>query len=147
MIVRTATVRYGGPDRLDVTVKGNDPFGKNFAPPGELLRAYLRLRMQQPGKVLPEKDWLTYAKAYKEALRERYRQNPLVFRELLQWPEVTLVCYCHHPVQCHRHVLAAEVLARFPRVMVLGERPRNEGGTPHEDDTQTGLFSEEDTAG
>lgn len=36
----TAQYRYSGNDRLDITVKGNDPIGKIFAPTWEMVRLY-----------------------------------------------------------------------------------------------------------
>lgn len=143
MIVWTSRISYHGADRLDVTMLSTDKLGIEFAPPEALLKPLLAKRKTMPNQRLPDEDFRAYAEAYKQVLRERFDRNRAPFEELLARPVVTLVCYCRHSDQCHRTILANEVLAKFRSVTVRGERnavlpPK---GAPLEHGEQGLLFS------
>lgn len=143
MIVWTSRISYHGADRLDVTMLSTDRLGIQFAPPEALLKPLLDKRKKMPNQRLPDEDFRAYAEAYKQELRERFERNRAPFEELLARPVVTLVCFCRHSDQCHRTILATEVLAKFPGVTVRGERnavlpPK---GAPLEQGEQGLLFS------
>src|SRR4051794_33756940 len=94
--VYTAQLRYSGPDRLDVTRQGNDPFGVSFAPSKQILNYYR-----------PRNDFAGYSVAYQDEMTRSYDVNHRSWKQLLAMDEVTLVCFCPGPVECHRYLLAA----------------------------------------
>jgi uncharacterized protein YeaO (DUF488 family) len=110
MKVWTAQYNYKGRDRLDITVKGNDPLGKYFAPTWEMVWGY------KLGKITEEE----YTKKYKTLMFLSYKEHKDKWEELLSKEEVTLVCFCAPGKFCHRTVLA-EALSAF-NVEYIGER-------------------------
>ena len=118
MKIYTSTVQgYKGPDKLDITVKSGDQV---FAPTWRMVREY------KAGK-LSEED---YRLEYLKLMRVSFWNNQDRWLEVLQMPEVTLVCYC--PAKngklpfCHRYLLAEilEAVAKHQgiEVEVCGER-------------------------
>jgi len=110
MKVWTAQYRYSGPDRLDITVKGKDPFGKLFAPTWEMV-------MGLKGGKITETD---YRSEYISLLLERSREK-------INWADMisedrTLVCFCKPGAFCHRVILAQFLAKAFNIVEYMGER-------------------------
>ncbi len=104
MHIYTAQYKYNGLDRLDVTVKGQDPLGKLFAPTWEMVMGIKNNTMTQ----------------------EQYTQRYVQMLTLVEWEElglfaqqrgsVTLVCFCKPGAFCHR-----VILARCAATMCWGE--------------------------
>ena len=93
MIVYTSTVRYNGPDRLDITVKTGN---RAFAPTWELVLGFKKGAL----------SWEDYSWAYRVLMLKSYRDNRAEWDALLQRDQVTLVCYCKDEAFCHRWLLA-----------------------------------------
>lgn len=94
----TAQYRYSGQDRLDITVKGNDPAGRVFAPTWDMVSRYKK-RMLTDGE---------YADMYYALLVERYQthgEEVLRLVEMVKDSDITLVCFCPSGSFCHRHLL------------------------------------------
>jgi uncharacterized protein YeaO (DUF488 family) len=53
-----------------------------------------------------------YTEKYLDLLRQRYRANEQAFIELIQRPQLVLLCYCRSGVFCHRHI-ALDVLEKI----------------------------------
>jgi ribA/ribD-fused uncharacterized protein len=92
----TAQYRYPGPYRLDITVKGGDPFGKLFAPTWNMVSTYMK-----SGKT--DNDKQNYIKKYHELVLNII--NTEDWSKLLNMQHVVLVCFCPPGEFCHRHLL------------------------------------------
>jgi hypothetical protein len=98
MMLYTAQYRYPGKDRLDITVKGNCPDGKIYAPTWEMVRGL------QAG-TLPEAE---YTRQYYNHLIERWHVAGSEIHDLVDTVrdrDVTVVCFCPPGTFCHRHLL------------------------------------------
>jgi hypothetical protein len=97
LTIYTAQYRYSGKNRLDITVKGKDPVGSWFAPTWEMV--------MKTKKGLMSKD--EYTRKYYSLMRERYREHPDIFNDLLKRDEAVFVCF-EKPEEgfCHRYILA-----------------------------------------
>jgi hypothetical protein len=95
MKVWTAQYRYDGPDRLDITVKGQDPLGKHFAPTWKMVMDLKEGKMSQQ----------EYIDEYHKMMERLYLDRPEIWAELMSKEEVTLVCFCKPDKFCHRHLL------------------------------------------
>ncbi len=91
----TAQYRYPGPHRLDITVKGNNPIGRIFAPNWKMVNDWKASGNEQ-----------TYIKAYHELMLTSYYSWNEKWKELLQQKQVVLVCFCKAGTFCHRNLLA-----------------------------------------
>lgn len=121
--VFTGKMGLRDPDYLDITLQGNmrltekdhacgghRGLGLFFAPSPELLYPYLskrRFNRLKPG------DWPKYAEAYKSEMRQRYRECRLPFDRLLELPRVVLLCFCANAEECHRTLLARDILPKL----------------------------------
>jgi len=90
----TAQYRYAGPYRLDITVKGQDPVGRIFAPTWDMV-------MQHKAT----KDDNSYIQEYHKMMVTSYQQNRLVWETILNKDYLVLVCFCPADAFCHRHLL------------------------------------------
>jgi uncharacterized protein YeaO (DUF488 family) len=124
LTIYTARISYGGADRLDVTARGYTPETKPFAPTWALLRPYLDKRK---AGVLTESDWDEYAARYTREMRHTYSACREAWDALLARDVATLCCYCTHPTQCHRYVLA-RILVKLGAAYA-GEREAKGTGT------------------
>jgi hypothetical protein len=102
------------PDYLDVSLQGNRRrlhrgIGIYFAPSPHLLYPFLTKRKHRG---LTDADWAAYAEAYRNEMRQSYRDHRSAWLELLSWQRVILLCFCTDPEQCHRRVLA-EILVKL----------------------------------
>lgn len=97
----TAQYRYPGPSRLDITVKGLDPFGKFFAPTWGMVAEYKKNPKDQQIQY-------AYAMAYNQIIQDNYQHLQL----LLHTNEQVLVCFCPPGEFCHRHLLAKHLIAQ-----------------------------------
>ena len=107
MIIKTAQFRYAGPDRLDITVKGQHPFGRHFAPTWEMVWD------SKKGKISEDE----YTARYVRILRtDKLHELATVYKQ------ITLVCYCAAGAFCHR-VILAELLESMKLGTYIGEVP------------------------
>jgi len=106
----TAQYRYSGPDRLDITVKGNHPIGRIFAPTWKMVMDY------KNGKGGEQ----AYIEAYRTLLNDRFTEMIGSLTWLFQQDEVTFVCFCSPGAFCHRVLLAKDILKDV--VIYKGER-------------------------
>lgn len=91
----TSRTGYTGTDRLDITVKGQDSFGRYFAP------TWLMVKSVKNG-TWSEQD---YEKEYRDMMLLSYINNPEIWRQLFDMTRVTLVCFCAPGSFCHRYIL------------------------------------------
>ena len=98
MDVWTAQYRYPGPYRLDITVKGQDPFGKLFAPTWEMVSTY-----HKSARTLADQQ--IYIEKYHTLILNVINRNPEAWNKLLAMKNVVLVCFCPAGDFCHRHLL------------------------------------------
>lgn len=102
MDIYTSQSKYTGPDRLDITVKSQDPIGKYFAPTWEMVKKF------QDNSISQE----LYTNAYIGILSNSLATNPQIWQQIQNTyyqKRITLVCFCPAGAFCHR-VLLAKVL-------------------------------------
>lgn len=97
--VHTAQIgRYGGADRLDITIKSAPPEGRPFAPD----RWDLVLGAKR-GTISPRE----YREYYTALMVHSQTVHPTAWAALLARDRVTLLCYCAPTFRvCHRRLLA-----------------------------------------
>lgn len=101
---------YRGNDRLDITRKSGDE-GLIFAPSWNIL--WPALKKQKEG-ILTETDWLEHIEAFTQEMRDSYRHHNRQWNEkILSRETVTLLCYCPDFKQCHRTILARDILPKL----------------------------------
>jgi hypothetical protein len=100
----TGHYRYKGPDRLDITVKGQHPFGRRLAPTWDMVMAVKRNGSAAHSYYIVE--------FYK--ILEAVPQH--VWEELLTEDEVTFVCFCGPNDFCHRNLVIEYMrdIRKFP---------------------------------
>jgi hypothetical protein len=94
----TAQYRYPGQDRLDITVKGNCPAGKIYAPTWEMVRGL-------KAGTLSEEE---YTGQYYNILIDRWQRagsEMLNLVDMVRDRDLTVVCFCPPGAFCHRHLL------------------------------------------
>lgn len=94
----TAQYRYTGPYRLDVTVKGQDPIGKLFAPTWDMVMKYKDSKQT-------EEDKKAYIQKYHAVILNVIKNHRKAWDELLARKYVVVVCFCKAGEFCHRHLL------------------------------------------
>lgn len=125
MPLYTAQMKYGGCDRLDITIKSGTMVGKLYAPTWDMV-------MGHKNKKYTDEQ---YTKMYYDLLTERWEKDWNGFRQatintvsLLSGTftmpafSITLVCYCPAGAFCHRVLLAKWFEDTWPSVKYLGER-------------------------
>lgn len=116
LVVYTAHRSYAGRDRLDITIKQQDPEGRFFAPEASAFRAYSDLKK---AGLLTLAAWADYENKYRAHMETVAAEH---WERLRARREVTLVCFCDGASFCHRRVLAEILAARG--AVYRGERPR-----------------------
>ncbi len=117
-MVYTSRIGYRGEAGLDITVKNAKGIGETLAPTWALVgghkhwQGYTALTDQQ------------YTEIYLDLLSSRYRANEQAFVELIQRPQLILLCYCRPGVFCHRHI-ALDILEKIAHAKGL---PFTRGG-------------------
>lgn len=91
--IYTSQYKYNGPDRLDITVKGQDPLGKWFAPTWNMVKGL-------KNDSISEKE---YIEQYYSILSDIPTH---ILQELCKRDRITLVCFCKAGTFCHRVLLA-----------------------------------------
>jgi len=116
MNIYTAQYRYGGEDRLDITVKGNTPPGNVLAPDWAMVKGLQAGTMTQ---------WDYTIAYYSKLVLRMYRagdaEQKALDEILTDRQQLTLVCFCPAGQFCHR-VLAARMLEEMGYGKYLGER-------------------------
>jgi uncharacterized protein YeaO (DUF488 family) len=112
----TSRVSYAGSDRLDISRKSGDEFGRVFAPSWEILRPALdamkaakQLRLDghaADGDAMASDAWATYTRFFTVEMRASYVRDRVRWHLLLDRREATLVCYCTDATRCHRTLVA-----------------------------------------
>lgn len=100
------------PDVIDVSRAGvlKRPAGPGapFAPSWDLLQPFiLKRRAREP------LDFEVYARRYTAEMRESYRRSRKAWEALLSRDRAVLCCYCVNPDECHRTVLARDILPKL----------------------------------
>lgn len=123
LIVKTARLSYGGPDRLDITRSGVSKAikagtvseGEPFAPSWKLLNWGKHMRGIADKKRVngdaaasgfEDWAWQTYGQRYHMQMRLSYRAHRDAWDKLIARERVVLVCFCTNPKRCHRRLLA-----------------------------------------
>lgn len=117
-MVYTSRIGYQGEAGLDITVKSAKGIGELLAPTWALVGGY---KHWHGYTALTDQQ---YTALYLDLLRRRYRANEQAFIELIQRPQLVLVCYCRSGVFCHRHI-ALDVLEKIANAKGL---PFTRGG-------------------
>ena len=99
MKVFTSQYRYSGPNRLDITVKGNP--NHILAPTWVMVRRYM-------AKEITDAE---YTKEYYALLKSRWSGRKQEFYDITK-NDVVLVCYCKAGAFCHR-TLAKDILVNL----------------------------------
>lgn len=111
MDIYTAQYNYTGPDRLDITVKGNDPIGRIFAPTWDMVNELKSGEIDEAG----------YEWRFSSLMNSRYDSQGAYMVNLAKANGTkTLVCFCPPGAFCHR-IIVAEGLERLGAVY-KGER-------------------------
>jgi hypothetical protein len=100
----TSTIRVAGgnPSGIDITVKGNHPIGRIFAPTWKMVNDYKSgIKIDKPVAIKQ------YKAAYCRLMVESYRKNYQTWiKTLTMRNEVIFYCFCPANDFCHRLLLA-----------------------------------------
>jgi len=108
--IYTAHYRYGGDDRIDITVKGNDPDWAPFKPTWEMVMGVKK-------GTVSESD---YINMYLDIVN---KVPVATWDKLLSMEEITLVCFCPQDAFCHRNILTRQICMTLSgRVQYIGWR-------------------------
>lgn len=97
-MIYTAQYRYAGQDRLDITVKGNCPAGKEFAPTWPMVMGVKNGSMTEA----------EYTEQYFSLLIGRYKadsETTINLVNMVSDRDLTVVCFCPNGSFCHRYLL------------------------------------------
>jgi hypothetical protein len=111
--IYTAHYRYPGSDRVDITVKGQDPNWKEFAPTWKMVMGVKNGTMSEQEYVdlyAPTGRQITVIGSVSEATWER----------LYQMETATFVCFCPEGAFCHRNILLNYILEIMGGKVVYG---------------------------
>ena len=90
----------GDADLLDITVKGNHPVGKFFAPTWKMVNEVKK------GIISIEH----YSELYRCMMVLSYYNNKQVWHDVLTRKRVVLACFCPSGDFCHRNLLAGYLM-------------------------------------
>lgn len=145
LVVATARISYGGPDRIDVTRKSGESWARAFAPSWAILRPALAAREQanrlmgkarqamaanedewgpmREAERIEADAWAAYVPAYLAEMRRSYVERRADWDMILSAKRAVVVCYCEDYRMCHRTILARDVLPKLG-AKYEGELPR-----------------------
>jgi len=108
----TAHHSYKGDDRIDITVKGQHPIGKIFAPTWDMVMGLKEERI----------TWLEYCEKYADLMVKSLEEKPVEWISVIKYAKhpMTFVCFCKELKACHRWLLAGILQQRGAEY--LGER-------------------------
>jgi len=104
----TAQYRYPGPFRLDITVKGDDPVGKIFAPTWDMVKKHKK-ESTMYNRANADNN---YTDDFKALMIASLDSDTVMWDEVLARDNVVIVCFCPYKAFCHRN-LVAEYLVRM----------------------------------
>ena len=113
--VATASMRYYGNDRLNVTTQSGGADGRPFAPSWDLHMLGRLLHHIKSNDALVDLAWESYAERYRAEMAESQWRCVGHWETLLTRDRVVLVCYCRNWTRCHRRLLA-QILAELGAV-------------------------------
>src|SRR5262249_29208133 len=116
--VYTSRIGYRGEAGLHITVKSANGIGTLLAPTWALVGGH---KHWHGYSALTDAQ---YIEKYLDLLRSRYRANEQAFIELIQHPQLVLLCYGRSGVFCHRNI-ALDVLEKIANAKGL---PLTRGG-------------------
>lgn len=105
--IYTAQYRYSGLDRVDITVKGQDPDWKAFAPTWSMVMGVKNHTMSE----------VEYTELYN---RDLIKVPTHIWDRLLQMKEATFVCFCPQNAFCHRNILVNYIINALGNRIVYG---------------------------
>ena len=106
--IYTSHYRYSGPNRIDITVKGQHPDWKYFAPTWDMVKGV-------KNGTLSEEE---YIRIYLDII---VGVHTSIWDKLLQYEEIVLVCFCPENAFCHRNILTRYITSTLNgRVKWLG---------------------------
>lgn len=112
--IYTAHYRYGGPDRTDITVKGQDPMGRYFAPTWEMVQGVKNGTMTEQQYI----DLYMPTELNANTVLGKVPVN--AWNWLLSEPTRTFVCFCNKDQFCHRNILLNYILGVMNGRIVYG---------------------------
>lgn len=101
--IYTARYNYAGADRVDITIKGQDPDWKEFAPTWDMVIGVKNGSMSEQ----------TYVDLYHPTLNHRSIIGDVsvtTWDKLLNMETATFVCFCAEGAFCHRNILTNYML-------------------------------------
>jgi hypothetical protein len=108
--IYTAHYRYPGEDRTDITVKGQDPMGRAFAPTWDIVNGV------KNGTITEQE----YVDRYLSILHNVPHES---WNWLFAQETRTFVCFCAKDAFCHRNILLNCILAQYgDRIKYMGWR-------------------------
>ena len=107
--LHTAHKSTRDPDAVDVTRQAGRTA---FAPSWDLLLPFVH-RRKATGRPATPAEWTAYATRYTDEMRASFHRDERAWRDLLARPRVVLTCFCADAAQCHRTILAHDILPRF----------------------------------
>jgi len=113
-MIWTAQYRYGGSDRVDITMKCvPGSLGAAFQPGWDLVMGFKKGNISEQH----------YINTYWQRMRHSFATNKPYWDSLLERMEVTLVCFCPIDTFCHRLILGKDILGKhFSNATYKGER-------------------------
>lgn len=111
--VYTAQYRYSGPDRVDITVKGQDINWKEFAPTWDMVMGIKKGTMSEQ----------QYVNLYAPSLNNTSiigNVSVATWEKLLAMETATFVCFCKRDAFCHRNILVNYLKSVFGNRITYG---------------------------
>lgn len=109
-ILYTAQYNVKHQNRLDITVKGNDPKGSMFAPSWDMVNRFKKDSSYTKIKYITDYFSLLGKRSMDTGFR--FRQASLRKEDL-----IVLVCFCPPFEFCHRYLVVHHLLKKYPEEM------------------------------
>lgn len=103
LTVYTSRIDTIDKDRLDITLKSSKGYARSFAPSSTLFSKVKK----------SEIDFDTYRKLYINEMKQSYMINSGAWCLLLMSERLVLTCYCLDSENCHRTILAKDILPLY----------------------------------
>ena len=114
--IYTAQYHYSGQDRVDITVKGQDPNWKEFAPTWDMVMGVKNGTMTEQEYV--DLYWNFDTFVSKPTIIGKIPST--TWDRLLCMPTATFVCFCPKGAFCHRNILVNFILDTMGSRIVYG---------------------------
>lgn len=96
-MIYTSNYRYDGPNRIDITVKGNSKEWKPFAPTWNMVMGVKNGALSEQG----------YVEQY---LRLIDKVPHVTWDAILKYDYVVFICFCPKDAFCHRNILTRYII-------------------------------------